>query len=120
MRKLAGLFTLMLFVCGCLSTGPRQSTVYKMSYDQTYETVITALDSMPGWRLSSTGQMKGLIAVEAGGYLSPRREVKLIVKRVEPFRTAVELYQGSVFASERKLFDVIERRVREKADTSPS
>ncbi len=121
MRKLSGILILVLLICGgCLSAGKRQAAVYSMSYDQTYETVITALDDVPGWRLSSTDQLKGLIAVETGGYLSPRREVKFIVKRVAPFRTTVEMYRGSALTSERKFFDAIDRRVQEKAVTYPS
>ena len=121
MRKLTAVLTLVLLTCGgCMSAGKQPSAVYPMSYDQTYEAVLTALDDVPNWHISSTDQLKGLITVEAGGFLAPRRQVQMIVKRVEPFRTSVEIHRHHWLASDQKFFDALERHVQEKAVTYPS
>ena len=89
------LLTSLLFA-GCASTGTRQAVTYPMSYDQTYQVALDALNNVGGWKVSSTDQLRGRITLEKGGFYMPRRTAKVFVKRLEPFSTLVELDQGTI------------------------
>ncbi len=109
----------MLIGAGCMFAGKRQSVIYPMSYDQTYAAVLSAVDDLPDWRLVETDQLQGTLTFEAGGYLSFRRTTKIIVNRIAPFQTQVEIYRRKASICDQKFFDTIDRRVGEKALTYP-
>lgn len=111
----------LLFCAGCASTSTRQAATYPMSYDQTYLVALDALNDAGGWKVSATDQLKGLIVLEKGGVFAPRRTAKMVVKRLEPFSTRVEIDETSnnsrVYD---KFFDAIDRRVKDRSSTYPS
>ncbi len=109
---------LFLSLTGCAGT-LRQAETYPMSFDQTYTTVLTALDEMKSWRVVETDQLNGLITIETGGFFQPRRDVKIMLKRLEPFNTEVELYQRKATFANQKFFNAIDARVNERALTYP-
>ena len=108
---------LMLGLAGCSSL--RQAETYPMSYDQTYATVLTALDDMKSWRLVATDQLNGRMTLETGGFFQPSRDVQVILKRLEPFLTKVELYHRKPTWFNQKFFEAIDARVNEQALTYP-
>ena len=57
-----------LLLAGCASAP--QSQIYPMSFDQTYSTVLSALDDIKSWRVVETDQLNGTITVERRGFLS--------------------------------------------------
>lgn len=107
---------MLLALTGCRSSEP--SATYSMSYDQTYETVISTLNEMAPWRVVATDQLKGLITVETGGFFLPRRQVTVVVKRLEPFKTKVQYYKGSGWLDP-KLIEAVDAHVNERALTYP-
>ena len=105
---------------GCAVTHMRRAEIYNMSYDQTYEVVMGALDDMEPWRLIQTNHENGLIVIQSAEFLRPERRVEIMVKRIEPFRTKVELYHRWATPFNQKFFKAIDRRVEERALTYPS
>jgi len=105
-------------LAGCASAG--QSKTYSMSYDQTYQAALEALDRVGAWRVSQTDQLDGLIILEKGGYYTPRRTAQVTVKRLEPFRTRIELHGDSSAATQEKFLDAITRHVENRRQTYPS
>ncbi|MBP9864778.1 MAG: hypothetical protein KBC91_00095 [Candidatus Omnitrophica bacterium] len=113
-----GLLITLVIITGCAST--RQAETYPMSYDQTYQTSLDALDELKAWKVLETDQLGGVIVLEKGGYFMPRRTAKVIVKRVEPFKTRVELYETSLGQTHKDFFEAIDRHVQNRASTYTS
>ena len=114
------LLGLLLLGLGCATTAGRQSETYPMSYDQTYQTALDALDEMKIWKVIETDQLGGLIELEKGGHWMPRKNAKVIVKRVAPFQTSVELYEKNKTREYENFFNAIDRRVEDRAVTYPT
>jgi hypothetical protein len=114
------LLAVLLFCAGCSSIGTRQAVTYPMSYDQTYQVALDALNNVDGWKVASTNQLRGLITLEKGGFYMPRRTAKVIVKRLEPFSTRVELDPESRSRSHDNFFDAMDQRVKNRPSTYPS
>jgi len=119
-NKKALLLYAFVFLSGCALFQWRHAEIYNMSYDQAYEVAMSALDDMQQWRLIQTDHKRGLLVIESGGYLRPERQVKIIVKRIEPFRTKVELFHKHPTPFTQKFFKAVDRRVEERALTYPS
>ena len=118
--KVAFLFGGIVLLASCTLLRWRRAEIYPMSYDQTYMVALSALDDMKNWRLSRTDHEEGIIVIESMKYLGPEKEVTFIVKRIEPFRTKVEVYRKHACPSTQKFFKAIDRRVEERALTYPS
>lgn len=112
--------TAMLFLSGCALFRWKEAEIYPMSYDQTYLMAAQSLDELEDWKLVETDQTRGIIKIENSGYLKPTREMTVIVKRIEPFRTKVELYGRPATPFTQKFFRAIDRRVAERAVTYPT
>ncbi len=98
----------------------KQAEIYPMSYDQTYQLVISALDDLQPWRLVETDQIKGRIVIGSAEYLHPEKRVTLVVKKIAPFRTKVELDDPQPRKIADQFFKAIDRRFEERAVTYPS
>ncbi|MDD5217021.1 MAG: hypothetical protein PHN49_11875 [Candidatus Omnitrophica bacterium] len=98
----------------------RHAEIYTMSYDQTFMLATAALDDMTPWRLTEADYLNGKITISDMGYIRPTRSVTVIVKRIEPFRTKVQLYGTGANWFNQKYFKAIDRRVQERAVTYPS
>jgi len=109
----------MLQFAGCASAS-RQSQIYPMSYDKTYQMAIDALSGLEDWRVIETDQLGGEIRLEKGGYFLPRRNAKVWVKRVDPFKTRVELYDDPASMRQGEFLDVIDQYVQSRRFTYPS
>ncbi len=121
MRKSAfwGLL-LSLLLMGTGDAWAKQAEIYPMSYDQTYQVALEALDGVKFWKVIETDQQAGLIILETGGFFFPRRNAKILVSRLEPFRTKVEFYQGKTPLFYGKFFEAIDRHVNERILTYPN
>jgi len=111
------IFALMLLV-GFAAVS--QAETYPMSFDQTYQVALEALDEVGAWRVLETDQLNGIIVLEKGGYFMPRRTAKVIVKRLKPFSTRIELYEENNPRKHKDFFAAIERRVKNRSATYPS
>jgi len=120
MKKYLVLFSLILFLPGCASLFSTKATSYPMSFDQTYESALVALDDINGWKLVSTNQKRGLITVGIVEYPLPEKEVTFIVERLEPFRTKISLMQKTCTFTVKKLFNNLDQYLKERALTYPS
>lgn len=98
----------------------RGAEVYDMSYDKTYMTALSALDDMEEWHLLETDELGGWIKVERGGYLYPDQEVTVIVKRLAPFQTKVQVIDKDNTLFSGKFFKAIDKRTENRALTYPS
>jgi len=107
----------LLLLAGCSSM--RQSQIYPMSFDQTYSSVISALNDVKSWRVVETDQLNGFITLETGGFFQPRRAVRVIVKHLEPFQTKVEIDQHKTYWFNPDFIKAIDTRVNERALTYP-
>jgi hypothetical protein len=69
--------------------------VYEKPFDYTYLGVVKAVDRVPGWRLSNTDKMKGVVTARNEEYEDlfdkDKREITVLVKRIDRKRTSVEL-----------------------------
>lgn len=120
MKSLKYAFVLMGFtLLGCAANA-RQAAVYDMSYDQTYLNVMNALDDMEPWYLAETDQMRGKITVENGAFFGPGRAITVQIKRLEPFKTKVEILNAGTNRTNRKFFKIIDRYIQERPETYPS
>lgn len=114
-------FLLVCFILlgGCAGAEKR-SAIYPMSYDQTFLVTSTALDNMPSWTIIETDQAHGLIKIENEKYLSPRQEATILVKRIDPFRTKVEIDDTRNMPFQQKILQTIDRYFEERSLTYPS
>lgn len=120
---LIGLFCLAVFfsACGCASLFRFQKAAeYPLSFDQTYLIALSALDDMDSWRLLETDHKRGLITIEKSGYLQPTQQVSIMVKRLDPYRSKIELYDKWATPFTKKFFKAVERRMEEMALTYPT
>ncbi|MCB9799403.1 MAG: hypothetical protein H6757_01415 [Candidatus Omnitrophica bacterium] len=120
MKKTKYLFALIFFLLWGCAANMRQSAVYDMSYDQTYLNVINALDDMEPWHLAETDQLRGILTVENGAFFGPGRAIKVQVKRVDAFKTQVEILNSRINYTNRKFFRAIDRYIQERPETYPS
>jgi len=119
--KLLICFSLILVVSSCTILQEKKSEIYPMSFDQTYNVVMSALDDMPDWQLVTTNQTRGMFVVGIGKYPIVSKEVTFIVERVSPFQTKVRFYNPwEVSLFDPDFFDVIDQYMGERADTYPS
>lgn len=99
---------------GCAHTGAhRQVEVYPYSYDQTYLTVLSAVDHLKPWKLTQTDQGRGLVVVERGGYLSPKMTRQIFVVKTSSFQTRVEV-KNDLYFSSRNLFKAIHQEIESR------
>ena len=119
MKKLISLSAMMLLT-GCALFTWRKAEVYPMSYDQTYVTVLSALDDMDHWDLMGTDQPNGVIKIKSEGYWRGEKEVQFIVKRVDPFHTEVKLHHKCSTPFTQKFFKAMDKRVADRALTHPT
>ncbi len=121
--KRAKLLTFLMFVLlisGCALLRVRHAEVYPMSFDQTYLIAMDALDDLDSWRLSETDQTMGTITVERMHYIGSEDQITFVVKRLEPFKTKVELHGRRAWPWTNKYFEAINRRMEQRAVTYPS
>ena len=119
-KNLIFVLCILELAAGCTLFRWRRAEIYNMSYDQTYDTVLSALDDMEPWRLIQTDEKRGVIVIENAGYFGPETQMRFIVKRIEPFRTKVELYHKHQTPFTQKFFKAMDERVEERAVTYPS
>ena len=98
----------------------RGAEVYNMSYDKTYLTALSALEDLPDWHLLETDQINGIMKIEKNGYLKPTQEVTVIVKRLEPFQTKIEVIDKHNTLFNRKFIKAVDKRVANGILTHPS
>lgn len=107
-----------ILTAGCASW--RGAEIYPMSYDQTYECVVSALDAMNPWMVTKTDQKRGLITIGYEEYIGRQESQTFIVERIEPFRTKVSLYRTPGTPFNQQFFKAIDRYMEERALTYPS
>jgi hypothetical protein len=119
-----GKYLLLLFcfilVAGCALLRWRGAEIYPLSYDQTYEMAIDAMDDLDPWRLLRTDYANGIIIVGYEEYMRPPQQVQFIVKRIEPFRTKVELDGHWPSPLNQKFFKAMDKRVENRILTYPT
>lgn len=103
---------------GCASTPLAQT--YPMSYDQAYQASLDALDHVGDWKVLETDQLKGLIVLEKGGYFMPRQSAKVVVRRMAPFETSIDLGQAGSSRTQKSFLNAINRHVENRAASYPS
>ena len=110
-----------IFLTGCSLFSWRKAEIYNMSYDKTYNTTLSALDDMEKWKLVQTDMQNGVIVISnVETYLRPEQIIKLKVKRIEPFRTKIELSGKCATPFTQKFFKAIDKRVADQILTNPS
>ena len=108
------------FVFSSCSAKLRKAAVYNMSYDKTYLTALSAIDEVPNWHPLETDQVNGIIRAERTGFLYPNQEVSVMVKRLGPFRTKVEVIDRDYKVFTGLFFDAIDKKTETTALTYPS
>ncbi|MFZ5802677.1 MAG: hypothetical protein ACOY3K_06180 [Candidatus Omnitrophota bacterium] len=107
-----GSLILMSF-CGCATLHMRDAEIYPMSYDKTFMLAVGALDDMGSWRVAETDHQNGKIVIENSGYVRPTQRHTILVQKLEPFRTKVELSRSIPTPFNQHFFRAIDRRVEE-------
>lgn len=97
----------------------QDARVYAMSFDQTYQMTLDALQEVRNWQVLETDQLAGLITIETGGFFMPRRSARISVQRLDPYLTKVEFYQGKAPWFSGKFFKAIDKRVQSRTLAYP-
>lgn len=109
----------MVLIAGCAISRSRRAEIYPMSFDQTYQVALEALDEMKRWSVVETDHLEGLITIEDPRYFRNERYVTLIVKRIDSFRTKVELYGDDTLGMADEFFGMLDTRAGKHAYKYP-
>ena len=114
------LISCLLLIAGCTLLRWRGAEIYPLSYDQTYEMALDSMDELDPWKLIRTDYTNGVIVLGYEEYLRPPQQVRFIVKRIEPFRTKVELDGDWPSPLNQKFFKAMDERVENRILTYPT
>jgi len=110
----------LILLTGCALFRWRGAEIYPMSYDQTYNMAISAMDDMKPWKLMSTDYANGVIVIGFEDLFIPEQKVSFVVKRIAPFRTKVQLTSEWPHPLNQKFFKAMDKRVENRILTYPS